>query len=156
MIVRPALAATVAAFAVAGSASAASLIINVEPTLASITVDVAACGEESETPAIPVTWDPERDCADPTPATFPEPAPSPSTSTVPQTAPQEPAGAGGTDSAATEPPASDAGPAEPPAPSDAPTGSDQLSDVQSDADPSVEETPSPSPSSVDVTETPDA
>lgn len=61
-----------------GYASAASLVVNVQPTLASISVDVPACGEQSQRPGTPVSWTPERDCTaeDEGPAMDRSPAPS--------------------------------------------------------------------------------
>lgn len=122
MIARPVLAAICAALAAVGSASAASLVVSVQPTLASIAVDVPACGEVSRTPDIPVSWTPERDCTDASDGPAVDIDPATSVPPLPPPTAQAPGGYSGsgertTEASEPEPPAlpsePDAVPAEP-------------------------------------------
>lgn len=62
MIARTVVAAA-AAFMLVSTASAATLVVNAEPTLSNIVVELPVCGQATPTAGVSVTWTPERSCA---------------------------------------------------------------------------------------------
>lgn len=62
MIARTVVAAA-AALMLVSTASAATLVVNAEPTLSNIVVELPACGQASTAAGVSVAWTPERTCA---------------------------------------------------------------------------------------------
>jgi hypothetical protein len=80
MIIRTVVAAVASASVVVGTASAATLVVTTQPTLANIVVEIPPCGEESSDASISITWTPDRACtvpADGATTTTSTPAPTP-------------------------------------------------------------------------------
>lgn len=138
MIARTVVAVAAAGFAVMSTASAAALLVNADPTLANVVVQVPACGADGANYGVPITWIPERACDSPTDIA-PDAQHAPPT--APDATPDEPISGVAADI--------DAG--------DAPAADDATPDTDPDASaPSRDSEPLPEPRTADSADSADA